>query len=529
VTAVAATPERELDGAQVRRLTSRSAAARATTTLWTRMLDAWSAAATTAIALAMLGGWLSSVRATIGRRPPMPGSALPAGLTATVVTVVAVAGLLGVLDRLGPVSASPAAAAWWLPLPASRRGLLRAELARVAGACAGITALLSLPLFLTWTARPSVGGILLDVAGAGVTAAGLVGAVALLETRGATSRVAPVAGAVAVTVSAAATVAAVVAPFARAAADIPRRHLAPHGAPWVPGVAVAGAALAAAVLLGLADRGLGRLPARTLRLSGSTAQYAAASVLSLDTRDLGRALAARRQRPVRRRWRFRSVTRAWQAVAAADLLLLVRSPWQLGQLVVATAVPVLAARTDGLDRLPPAVWGGLLLGWALAAVSVGHPARHASAAPGIDRLLPLSPAQAVAAHCAVPAIALCMVAATSGVLIGAGSGSALAWAGLGLAAVPAWTAAAVRGGYRPELDWTGPVMSTPMGTLPTGIGATLVQGLDVGILGSVPAIVAVHLGGAPSAGMIAGQLFWALAVGAGGLAFTVRRLTSVPD
>jgi hypothetical protein len=523
VTALTAAPELELDGAQVRRLTSRSAAARATTTLWTRLLDAWSVTVTTAIGLAMVGGWLASVRDTIGSRPSMPGSALPSVVTAAVVTVVAVAGLVGLLDRLGPVSASPAAAAWWLPLPASRRRLLRAELARVAGACAGITALLSLPLFLTLTARPSVAAILLDIAGAGVIAAGLVGAVALLETRGASFRIAPVAGAAAVTVSAVAAAAAAVAPFARATGDFPRWHLPLVGELWVP---VAG--LAAAVLLVLADRGLGRLQARTLRLSGSTAQYAAASVLSLDTRDLGRALAARRQRPVRRRWRFRPIRRAWQVVAAADLLLLLRSPWQLGQLVVATAVPVLASRTDGLDRLPPAVWGGLLLGWALAAVSVGHPARHASAAPGIDRLVPLSPAQVVAAHCAVPALALCLVSATSGVLIGAG-GSALAWAGLALAAVPAWTAAAVRGGYRPELDWTGPVMSTPMGTLPTGVGATLVQGLDVGILGSVPAIVAVHLGGAPSWTMIAGQLLWALAVGAGGLALTVQRLTAARD
>jgi hypothetical protein len=135
----------------------------------------------------------------------------------------------------------------------------------------------------------------------------------------------------------------------------------------------------------------------------------------------------------------------------------------------------------------------------------------------------------VAAHCAVPALALCLVNGASGLLIGAGSGSALAWAGLGLAAVPAWTAAAVRGGYRPELDWSGPVMSTPMGALPAGVGATLVQGLDVGVLGSVPAIVVVHLGGAPSWGMVAGQLLWALALGAGALALTVQRLTSARD
>jgi hypothetical protein len=68
-----------------------------------------------------------------------------------------------------------------------------------------------------------------------------------------------------------------------------------------------------------------------------------------------------------------------------------------------------------------------------------------------------------------------------------------------------------------------------MGTLPAGVGATLVQGLDVGIVGSVPAIVAVHLSGAPSWSMVAGQLLWALGVGAGGLALTVHRLTSARD
>jgi len=514
-----ATRERELDGAQVRRLTSRSAAARATTTLGTRLLDAWSTAASTAIALAMLGGWLASVRDTIGSRPPTPGSALPGPLTATVAAVVALAGLVAMLDRLGPVSASPAAAAWWLPLPASRQGLLRAELLRVAGTCAAVIALLSLPLAMTWTDRPSVGTVLLAVAGAAATAAGLVGIVALLQTRGATSRVAPGAGAVAVAVCAIATVAAVTAPLARSLGHLRPPHLPSGGVLWVPAAAVV-----AVLFLVLAERGLGRLEARTLRVAGSTAQFAAASVLSLDTRDLGRALAARRRRPVARRWRFRPVTRAWQAVAAADLLLLARSPWQLGQLVVATGVPVLAARTDGLDRLPPVVWGGLVVGWALAAVAAGHPARQASAAPGIDRLVPLSAAQVVAAHCVVPALLLCVVSGTSGLLIGAGSGSALAWAALGLAAVPAWTAAAVRGGYRPELDWSGPVMSTPMGAVPAGVGATLVQGLDVGILGSILAVVAVHLGGAPSWGLVVGQLAWALTLGAGAVALTVRRL-----
>ena len=50
---------------------------------------------------------------------------LPGAVTAGVGLLVVVAGLLTLLDRLGPVSSSPAATAWLLPLPADRRGLLR--------------------------------------------------------------------------------------------------------------------------------------------------------------------------------------------------------------------------------------------------------------------------------------------------------------------------------------------------------------------------------------------------------------------
>jgi hypothetical protein len=331
--------------------------------------------------------------------------------------------------------------------------------------------------------------------------------------------VAPVAGAIAVLVSAAAAGAAALPALPRSADVVSASRLSPAFPVWP-----LAAAVLALPLVWLADRGLGRLEARTLRISGSTTHYAAASVLSLDTRDLGRALAARRRRTRVRRWRFRAVARPWQAIAVADLLLLARSPWHLGQLLLAAAVPVLVSRTDGIDRLPSLVAGGLVLGWALAAVTVGHTARQAQAAPGIDRLLPLSPPGVVAARACVPAVLLTVALGSGGLLIGVAGGDPLAWAALALAAVPAWTAAALRGGYRPELDWSGPVMSTPMGAVPTGIGATLVQGLDVGVVGSIPAVVAVHLGGAPSWSIIAVQLAWASALGAGALALTVRRL-----
>jgi hypothetical protein len=258
-------------------------------------------------------------------------------------------------------------------------------------------------------------------------------------------------------------------------------------------IAVVGAGL----LIAAAERRLGRLDAGSLRAVGATAEYATASAFSMDTRELGRALGARRLRPPARSRRFARVTRPWQAIVAADVVLLIRSPWQVGQLVVAAAIPVLAARTDGIDRLPVAVWAGVSLGWLSVAVATGHPARHAQAAPALDRLLPLSPAQVVAARSVTPALLLGVACGTGGLLIGAGTGSALGWAALALATVPAWTAAALRGAYRPELDWSGPVVSTPMGALPVGIGATLSQGLDVALLGSAPLAFAVVRGGPP--------------------------------
>ncbi|WP_209308934.1 DUF6297 family protein, partial [Blastococcus sp. CT_GayMR16] len=295
------------------------------------------------------------------------------------------------------------------------------------------------------------------------------------------------------------------------------------GLPGVSWPAAVGLAVVAALLLVAADRGLGRLDAGSLRASGAAASFASASVFSLDTRDLGRALSAGPRRPRGRGRRLALVRRPWQAVAAADLLLLARSPWQCGQLVVATAVPVLAARTDGLDRLPAAATVGLLLGWLAAAVTVGHPSRFAHAAPAIDRLLPLSSGQVVAARCVAPVLVLTGVCGLSGLLVGLGSPDPLAWAALALGAVPAWTAAALRGAYRPELDWSGPVVATPMGVLPAGIVATLVQGADIGLVGTVPIVVVLLTGVDPSPVAIAVQFAWALALAAAALTHLGRR------
>lgn len=512
-----AAPAAELDGPGIRRLTRASAAQRAVTTVGARIGDAWSTLVSVGIGLALLGGWLGSVRNAIVGRAPGSGTVLPAPVTALAAVVVAVAVLTALLDRLGPVSASPAAAAWWLPLPADRAGLLRGELGRVASVIAGTTALLSTPVAMVWSRPPSPAGVASAVLTATAAAAALVGAVALLQTRGRRGVLAPVTGAVAVG-AAAVTAALAVSPWAAGAlVELTSNRL--PSISW-PGTLLAGAV--AAVVLVAAGRGLGRLRAATLRAAGAASAFAAASVFSLDTRDLGRALASGPRIPRAGR-RLTAVRRAWQALAAADLLLLCRSSWQCGQLVLATTVPVLAARTDGLDRLPVATAIGLLAGWSTAGVAVGLPSRFAHASPAIDRLLPLSSGQVVAARCVAPALVLTVVCGLSGLLVGLGSTRPLAWAALALGGVPAWTAAALRGAYRPELDWSGAVVSTPAGVFPAGIGATLVQGLDVGVAGTVPIVVVVLTGVGPSAPLIAVQWVWALGLAAAALTRLGRR------
>jgi hypothetical protein len=62
-----------------------------------------------------------------------------------------------------------------------------------------------------------------------------------------------------------------------------------------------------------------------------------------------------------------------------------------------------------------------------------------------------------------------------------------------------------------------------MGVLPAGLGATLVQGVDVGLLGSLPIIAAVLLGGAPSVVLVTVQWAWAGALAAAALTAVARR------
>jgi hypothetical protein len=455
--------------------------------------------------VALCGGAVSSLREQIAARPPAGPAPLPGGLTATAVAVVLGAGLVALSARLGPVSATPATAAWWLPLPAERRGLLRGELRRTSALAAAAASAVGLPVALT-LAR-TLPGVLTGLAAAGLSA---VLAVGVLGMRQAADRVGWVPGtAGAVAVLAVAGPAAVGCGAAAVGAELPWPEVGRWSAP-VAGAALVVLLVGAVLAVAAADRRLGELPAGRLRASGETVQYATVSVLSMDTRELGRALSSPVRR-LRRRPAWRWVRRPWQAVVAGDLAVLTRAPSRWGRLLVGAALPVLAARTQGLAELPALVAVAVVLGWGTAATAVGEPSRRAAAAPAADRALPLSAVVVVRARAVVPLAVLVVVCGLSLLLVGQGSGIPAAWLALGVAAAPAWAGATVRAGYRPDLDWSGPVLSSPLGALPIGVGVTLVRGPDVGVVGSVPVGLALLLGEAP-AGLIGVQLAWSLAL-----------------
>jgi hypothetical protein len=449
---------------------------------------------------------VSSLREQIAARPAAGSAALPGGLTAAAVALALTAGLVALFARLGPVSATPATAAWWLPLPAGRRGLLRGELLRVVALAVGTTLAVGVPVVLAWT-RPLAGvltglavGALLAVVGVGVLAARQAGTGArwVPTTAGAIAALALLGPA------------AVGCLAAAAGSHVPWRT-ASSSAPVTGGLLLVLLVAAGASLLA-ADRRLAALPAGSLRAAGETAQYATASVLSLDTRELGRALRTPVARPRRRRaWRW--VRAPWQAVVAGDLAVLTGSPWRWGQLAVGAGLPVLAARTEGLAELPALLAVVVVLGWAIAATALGEPSRRAAASPAPDRSLPVSGRTVVAARVVVPAAVLALVCGVSALLVGQGAGSPGAWFALGLAAGPAWAGATVRAGYRPDLDWSGPVLSSPMGAIPAGVSGTLVRGPDVGVLGTAPVALALLLGEAPG-WLVGAQLAWSLAIAA---------------
>ncbi|WP_243738361.1 DUF6297 family protein, partial [Cellulomonas shaoxiangyii] len=263
----------------------------------------------------------------------------------------------------------------------------------------------------------------------------------------------------------------------------------------VPGWAlVAAGAVAVAALGAGVDARLGRLPARTVRESGSVATQAVGAVVSLDTRELGRALGGGTLRPARRRSsRLRTVRGPVTALVTADVVLLRRSPRHLVQVAVGVLVPALVTVVPQLAS-PVGVVLAVVVGGAAAASAGAEGSRWAEMAPALDRALPLRHTTVRRLRMVVPAlVALVWSALTLAAVARWAGGPVVDWLVLALASTPVWAAAAVRAAYRPAPDWGKNLVATPAGAVPAGAFAVVARGPDLVALCLLPLWIAIGL------------------------------------
>lgn len=473
-------------GRSIRRYAAAIANRRSGAGLGELLGDVYYGLITSAIGFLVALGVAQALRAAL---PPPEHVPLDSGVSLPTLVVVVLVGLAGVLvslaGRLGPVGAGGAEAAWWLGLPVGRRGLLRPAARRLA-LLAGVVAGVVVPVLDAGLLGDRSGGHVVRVAAAAVLgAAGLVLAAGVAQTLSVPRRATALVGDV---VLAAAPLLA----FVGAASGW---HLV--ALPDVPVVVLAVLAVAVVGLALVLDRRLDRIPARSLRESGSVAAQAAGAVVSMDSRELGRALtdgAAPSRR--RRSARLRLVRGPSSAIVVADALVLLRSARHMVQLVLAALLPVLVAVVPQLRSTLGFVIA-VMVGGYVAMSATGEGARRAEMAPVLDRLLPLPPKRVRRLRMVVPGVAMVLWSVVAYAAVGSWAGDVAGWLVLGLVAAPVWAGAAVRSSYRPAPDWGGPLVSTPMGAVPGGVSAVLARGPDVVVLGHVPVLVALALGLVP--------------------------------
>lgn len=465
----------------IRRFTAAAGRARAGASLGSLLGDVYYAVISVAIGAAVAFGVAQQVRSSL---PPAPDVPPPTSLSLPALVVLALLAAGGVLvslaGRLGPVGAGGAESAWWLGLPVDRRGLLRPAARRlpVLGAIVGaaLVALLDAGLLGDAPAR------VVRAAAAGLLVSALLVLLAtVLQSAGVPRRRVALVGDLVLAVSA---VLAVALAFGGT-------HLG--ALPVLPWPALVGGAVVVAALAWLVDRRLDRIPARSLRESGSVATQAVGAVMSLDSRELGRALTAGSTAPTRR-WvsRLRLVRGPATALVGADLAQLRRSPRHLVQLVVAALLPWLATVVPQLEGVG-GVLVALLVGGGVAASAVAEGARQGEMNPILDRLLPLPAKTVRRLRMVVPGVAMLAWSLLAFGALGRWAGSTGDWLALGVVGTPVWAAAAVRAAYRPGPNWSKPLVATPLGALPTGVASVIARGPDLVVLALIPTWIAVVL------------------------------------
>ncbi|NUT71267.1 hypothetical protein HNO81_08795 [Pseudarthrobacter sp. C4D7] len=398
---------------------------------------------------------------------------IPAPVLWALLVYAALAAVMTLSRRLGPITVQGPEGQWWLPLPVDRRPMVLPPFLRrciVGGVASGAA---FLPFSVLTSVERSFPGHLLASAtfgAVGVVAIALAGLMQLEIMSHRAGRLA----------SAAALVPCAVLPCVAAS-------------PWPLAIAV----LAAVLLLGIVGSRAGQVRGADLIRGGAVAGHAASSLFFMDTNELFRSLHGAGQRgDARRAARFyaKPARGPFGALVRADIVAFVRLHPSLTVPVVWLGVIIAVLLVDyGLPAL--AQIAVIAIAGCAVASSAGTVARRTVLVPGLDTLLPVPLAFIRASRTLMPALALSLwMACLGGVLVLLGvAGPALillgALAGIGMGA------GAVRGAARPVSDWSVPPVETPFGPLPQAQLVTLFHGLDVTMLALAPVLVSVYVGG----------------------------------
>ncbi|MFF3064554.1 DUF6297 family protein [Oerskovia sp. NPDC057915] len=487
-----ADPDEEFSGREIRRLTARVTASRADAGPGELLGNVAYVVVSIAISIGFVIGAANVLRETIFVAPADGRATVLTAATIQALASVALLALLtGMAVRLGPLGTGSAGVRWWVPMPVDRRGLLTPSYWRGVAVAVVVGAGGLAAIALASGADPGTAGRSAALgAAAGLLLVGLAG---LIQPR---TRVAATVARVSDVLIAAVPVAGVVL-VAAGWSDL-REVSVP---PWVVVVVGAGA-LALAVVWW---RRLEALGAQVLRTQSAVADQAGGAILSLDTRELGRALSragSTRGGRARRPSRFATVRGPVTALVAADLTLLRRSPSAVAQLVGLTALVIVAQQV-------PAFEGGfglfvLLVVAGFRGAQLGaEGARTAEMVPALDAMMPLSARDARLARSVVPSLTALVALVVGVVPLVLGTGEWL-WFALVVVVAVGMGAAAIRGAYRKPPNWSGPLMSTPAGALPTGATSMIAQGPDVAVLSAIPLGICL-LVGAPTLTLVVFQ------------------------
>ena len=490
---------------------------RGSTRLREVLLDAYTTVLGIGTVLALAGGLVLALRNEValavgsgaGARRTIVAAqwtVLPDGAAVTVLLFVALAAVLAGARKLGPVAVASAEGYWWLSLPLDRRPFLTGRLLRRLGLVWAVGAALYLPVGFITDLQAAFAG---QLAGAAVFGLAAVGAVLMAGLRQTGVSRSPRSRSGVETLLGLAVLAYCSA--------VPRR--AAQGEAWW----IVTVLTLVLVLWLLVSSRLERIPGRELIRGGAVSGHAAAALFLMDANEFGRAFAAapgaRTSRRARswyargartsrraRSWYARGARSPFGALLRADATAFLRTPglWGRPVLLLLLCVAVLLAAGQQPALMQLAV---ILLTLCGTVPALGALARQTAITPGLDALLPLSPALVRLSRTALPAAALVLwSAAFCAVLVLLGAGSP-ALIGLGALAGTGFGAAAVRGAYRPLPDWTVPPSDTVFGPVPTAQAGSLARGLDTILLAAVPLLLGLFLGYVPAALLLAQAVF----------------------